>query len=521
MRKQLFYLNNSNVTAYTWTKGSLSIVQEFPNDLFGQEAFSAYLAGNDKATAYILVDLIEESFQRDTLPHVTGSARATLIKRRIGQIYRDTPFRQGMVQGREKTGRKDDQVLFSALTNPVLVKPWVDALVEKNIPLAGIFSLPLLSPVLHKKFKLDSGPLLLVTHQSSGLRQSYLQDGSLVFSRITPLSNQDPAAIADTVTQELAKTRQFLASTRQLPIGAMINIALIANDENLNALRTVCEDTSTVLHRFIALDEASHAVGLKSMRGMSTCDPIFLSLLGNRAPDRHYALLEQERFYKLWQTRTAIYGLSAATVVGGIVWAGMTALAILDTQQKNSEMEAGIRSAENQYQAIIRSMPSTVTKPQNMKDTVDIEKMISQNTPEPVALFSTVSQALAGVPEIRINQMQWQLSETAPTSNAAEPPPMLRPAAETAPSIGLIGIPKKPYQILTIEGIIDPFQNDYRSALDSANRFTTALTRNKQLQVEVMQAPLDIRPTVKLNGKAGIDDDKATANFIMKLIWTP
>jgi hypothetical protein len=521
VRKQLFYLNNNNLTAYTWASGNLSVVQEFQNDLYGQEQFSAYLSANDKVTSYLLIDLIEEAFQRDTIPHVVGNARKTLIKRRIGQIYRDTPFRQGMIQGREKAGRKDDQVLFSALTNPALVKPWTDVLIEKNIPLAGVFSLPLLSPILFKKFKLPSGPLLLVTHQSSGLRQSYMQDGSLVFSRITPLFNLEPTAIAEAVTQELAKTRQFLASTRQLPIGAMINIAVIANDANLEVLRTVCEDTSTVLYRFIEFDEAARTLGLKSTRGMSICDPFFLSVLANSAPQKHYALLEQERFYKLWQTRAFVYGLSAATIVGGVIWTGATAIAILDTQHKNSKMEHETITAETQYQAIVSSMPSTVAKPQNMKDTVDIEKMIFQNTPEPVAIFSTISQALTGLPEIKINHMQWQLSDTAPTTDASEAPPPVAAPTETAPSPGLIGIPKAPYQLLTIEGVIDPFRDDYRSALDSVNRFVTALAKNKQMRVDMTKAPLDIRPTVKLRGKEGGDGDMDEVSFILKLTWTP
>ncbi|MGZ3237674.1 MAG: hypothetical protein ACXU8A_09900, partial [Burkholderiaceae bacterium] len=196
-------------------------------------------------------------------------------------------------------------------------------------------------------------------------------------------------------------------------------------------------------------------------------------------------------------------------------------IAILDAQIKNSDLNESIHLTENQYTALIRSMPDTVTKPQNMKDTVDIEKMISQNTPEPASLFGIVSQALTGLPEIRINQMQWQLTETAPVPGSTEPPPVLKTSTETAPPMGLIGIPKQPYQVLIIEGAIDPFQNDYRSALDSVNRFTIALTKNKQLQVEVKKAPLDIRPTVSLLGKEGIDDDKAKANFIMKLIWTP
>lgn len=521
MRKQLLYLDNNHLTAYAWAKGSLSVIQEFQNDAAGCEEFSTYLSDKKNIATYLLVDLIEEAFQRDTIPHVLGNARRTLIKRRIGQIYRDTPFRQGMIQGREKSGRKDDQVLFSALTNPDLVKPWVDALIRQRIPLAGIFSLALLSPILFKKINLNSGPLLLVTHQSSGVRQSYLQNGSLIFSRITPVSQLSPDAVAETVTQELAKTRQFLASTRQLPSGAMINIAIIANDDNLDALKTVCIDTPTVLHRFIKFDEASHLLGLKQMKSMPLCDPLFLAVLGNSAPASHYPVLEQTHFYRLWQSRIAIYGLSAATVAGGVLWAGITTIDILDTQQKNRQMENEIHLAEDKYQAIIRSMPSTVAKPQNMKDTVSIEQMISQNAPEPVALFSVVSRALNGLPEIRINQMQWQVSETAPLPNAAEQAPALSAAVETAPPIALIGIPQKPYQVMMVEGAIEPFQNDYRTALESVRKFTMALTKNKQLHVEVTQAPLDIRPTVKLDGKAGDDDGKAKARFILKLIWSP
>ncbi|MGZ5790360.1 MAG: hypothetical protein ACXWJF_13000, partial [Burkholderiaceae bacterium] len=72
-----------------------------------------------------------------------------------------------------------------------------------------------------------------------------------------------------------------------------------------------------------------------------------------------------------------------------------------------------------------------------------------------------------------------------------------------------------------IEGAIDPFRDDYRSALDSVNRFMAALTKNKQLQVEMTKAPLDIRPTVKLKGKEGGDTDIDEASFILKLTWTP
>ncbi len=521
MRKQLLYLTNNQLTAYVWVKGRLSALQEFSNDAEGWDAFSSYIAARQDSPAYLLVDLIEEAFQRDTIPHVFGKARTTLIKRRLGQFYRDTPFRQGSVQGRDKAGRKDDQVLFSALTNPALPRPWVDAILEQKVPLAGIFSVALLSSVLCKPLGLDDGPLLLITHQSSGLRQTYFQDGTLRFSRLTPLSELNPEALANTVALEIGKTRQFLASTRQLPVGAQIHIVVVANDTILPALQIACLDTATVVHRLVSVQEATHALGLTYLDNIALCDPLFLSLLGRKAPASHYQLPDQTRFYKLWQTRIAVYWLSAATVAAGILWTGMNSIDAFDTQQKNRQMELEISADETRYQNIISAMPSSVAKPQNMKAAVDIEQMIARNAPEPVALFGMVSSALNLRPEIRINQMQWQVSETAPAAVNPAEPALPAPTAETAPSAALIGIPKKPFQIMLIEGEVAPFNSDYRTALESVRQFTAQLSKSKRVSVEVTQWPLDIRPAVKLDGNAGNDDPDLKASFTLKLVWNP
>lgn len=519
MRKQFFYLTNNQLSAYAWDKGSLVPIQDFTNTKIGKEEFFRYLENHQNTPAYLLVDLIEEAFQRDTIPHVLGKTRTTLIKRRLSQLYRDTPFRQGTLQGREKEGRRDDQVLFSALTNAALVKPWSDAILEQNVPLAGIFSLALLSAILFKKIGIAKGPALLVTHQASGLRQSYFQDGTLRFSRLTPLPHIEPGVIAETVTLETGKTRQFLASTRQVLAGSQMQIVILANDDNLPALQTACQDTSSILHRLIGLQEAAQLLGLRHPDNIKLCDPLFLSLLGSKATTSHYQLFEQNRFYKLWQTRTLLYWLSAATIATGMLWTGITALDALKTQRKNQQMALEIRKAEARYQSAIRTMPATVAKPQNMRAAVDIESMIEKNAPDPVMLFGVISQALNKYPEIRIDQMQWQVSDVAPAADGTEAPP---PAAvETAPPVALIGIPKPPVQIIRIEGEIAPFTNDYRIAIESVRQFTAELAKNKQLQIEMIQWPLDIRPAVKLDGKAGIEDAAAKAGFAMKLVWNP
>jgi hypothetical protein len=41
------------------------------------------------------------------------------------------------------------------------------------------------------------------------------------------------------------------------------------------------------------------------------------------------------------------------------------------------------------------------------------------------------------------------------------------------------------------------------------------------VHVEITKPPLDVRPTVKLESKAGNDDDLAKPRFSLKLVWKP
>src|ERR1700741_3608742 len=118
----------------------MSAGRKFSNDKSGLEAFGRYLADHPDTPGYIIADAVEEDFQRVLLPHVGMRSGRELIERRLAQMYRDTPFRHAAIQGREQEGRRDDRVLFSALTNPNVVQPWVNVLEGAKLPLAAVYS---------------------------------------------------------------------------------------------------------------------------------------------------------------------------------------------------------------------------------------------------------------------------------------------------------------------------------------------------------------------------------------------
>ena len=522
MRKQLFYLTNHELNAYSWNGKNVLLEDIFENDENGWQRFAEYIAGRKNLPVEILVDLIEEDFQRDTIPHTVGKGRRALIERKLTQLYRDTPFRHATIQGREKIGRKDDRILFSALTNAELPKPWLNALLIHTVPVVGIYSLALLSQLLFNKLKFGTAPVLLVTHQSSGLRQSYFHEGHLHFSRLTPLLDQAPELLAESLISESAKTRQFLASTRVLARGTPIKLVVIADAHNLAAILELVNTSSDpdVSYILLQMDEVSQQLTLGHQGLSEDCDEILLSLLSKQRIPSHYPLREQNRFYQLWQARIGLYILSALLGLAALTWAGIDLMSIFDQRRETARLRQEALAVESKYEVIVKNMPSTLVTPHNMRLVVDIERMMSQNVPLPNILMSEVSRALDGLPQITIKQLQWKIVDPVILSAVVDPN---APAstADAAPQPIDLGLAAKPAEILLIDGEIKPFDGDYRAALNSVRMFVAAIQKNPQLKATVTLQPIDTNPSVKLESTAGDTATDLTALFVIKLVRTP
>ncbi len=523
MRKQLFYLTNQQLSAYTWQGTLLSHAASFDNDDTGRALFGAYLAQAPSGPSSLVVDVIEEDFQRDTAPHVSGSARLALVERKLTTLYRDTQFRHAALQGREKEGRKDDRYLFNALTKPELPKSWLAVMQAHAVPLVGVYSLASLSQLVFDKLKLDDGPVLLVSHQSSGLRQSFFHEGALRFSRLTPLFDHAPERLAEAFRVETNKTRQFMASTRLLARGAQVKVVLLANAANLEALAPDLVDTPDVSYRAIALEQAAAQLRIGKFDGGGVADGLYLALLAGARVPSHFPLRDQRHFYQLLKTRMALYALSGAVALGAVVWTALDLLTIAELRSEATRLDQEAVTTEARYQSVIKGMPATVVSPHNMKSVVDLESMIDRNVPLPNVQMAALSSVLNNLPEIRINKLNWQALEAATLEvpvDPAAPPPV--PVLEDFPPVpGMLGIPAKTAQILLVEGEIAPFKGDYRAAINSVAQLTAQLNRFAGVRAEVLTQPLDTRPTVKLDNVAGEVNSTAQALFVVKVTWKP
>jgi hypothetical protein len=537
LSKHLLYLCNEQLCAYRWKGGRLTGGACFNNDRDGVDDFMDYMESHGVHAVYILADLIEEDFQRIHVPHVGGGAGRKLLRRRLLQQYRETPYRAHEIQGRESTGRRDDIVLLSALTNAASVQPWVEALEQLKMPLAGLYSTTLLSEELARRLALREEHLLLVTQQSAGWRQSYLQNGMLKFSRLTQAIDRDgqPADIG----VETAKTQQFLTSVRLMARGNVLQTVVIAPEADSDDLYRQCEDGPETMFRFMALEAAAAKVGLKTGGGQASgpdadltpplaptlaatlADPMLLALLGQKAPPSHYTLGTMQRYYRLWRARVSFYVISAGLAACCAVWAGINLWQYRDAIDDAVRLKTEAAQYDQRYRVVMAAMPPRVTSTANMRAAVNVERMLATQAPSPLDMVAMVSDALEQTPQIRLLQLDWKVN--LPGGQPADTVVAGQNTTASAPMSSLLaGIPGKAPQALLVEAEIMAEQDDYRNAVDSMNQFAQALARHRNLTVQVEKPPLDTRSSVKLSGKAGPQAATETrAKFTLNLLWKP
>ena len=128
-----------------------------------------------------------------------------------------------------------------------------------------------------------------------------------------------------------------------------------------------------------------------------------------------------------------------------------------------------------------------------MKTAVALVHELSNYSPLPEKILSPLSNALDQFIRIRLDRLIWQTS-----------------AADAAPSA-------YPAQIITLDGELFDFGNDYRNALTYLEGFQQSL-RQHGYEVTAQTLPLDISPKASINGDLKLTQDKA-AQFTLKLIW--
>lgn len=403
------FVTDGGLAAWRQKAAQLQPIAAFTPDEAGRDAFGVLVARYRKARWRLLLDLQDEDCRIDSLPHLGRRDRRQLLERRLEANHSGLRHRSALTLGRDAHGRRDERVLLSALTDPAALEPWLAILQAHGARLAGIASLAALTALhAHRLAGLPLRALLVSRQQGSGLRQSYLADGVLHFTRLTRTDDDRPAVLAALLGSETQRARQYLASQRLLEREQVLDVAMLCSEAEGAALRPHCVDGTQIRYHFITLrpDAATESMPHAS-------EAIWLQLAARHglvnqyaSPAQRQADLGARAAQRLWLAGLSLGLLGGA--IGGFEWH-----AARQYQVQAARLSERLASAKRHLPDPDMAAAVADFLPQTQTDAVLRYQALAGHWPDLRDDLRMLSRALEQVPAAELEQLDWRIDATA------------------------------------------------------------------------------------------------------------
>ena len=520
--KLLISVSARQVSAAHWRHGHFAGCDMFTYSDEGLGAFKSYLAEIRRPLpVQMLVDAVEEDYRFEALPHSTGRDRSALVNRKLKQHYRNTPYLSAQLRGRDADKRRDDRYLFCALTNPELIAGWVQAVIECELPLAGIYLLPTVSQGLVERLQLAQTNLLLVSSNSSGLRLTFLREQTLRISRLARIDATTPQAIKN-YAEEISNTRLYLHALRVMTLDEQLSVLIVDSDDTLAELaEIVARDNPNIECHCLTRAEIVARLGIAAPALDSSADALYLHLLGLHAPDSNLAPANVTFGYRRQKLRRGIHTATAVTAFAMAAMGAYNWYRIYDINLEiKSDSETAARQTaarqiaelQAQYREATRQYPAAPTSGENLRSAVEISQKIGATTRSPETMMTIISRVLEHSPAITVKRFGWKYGATNIEPGGKTDEPGFAAAAGSARR-----------QSGLIDGEVRPFRGDHRAAIETINGFASLLAQQPEVaEVKITKLPLNINPAAALSGNTTDSGELAgTAEFKLLLVFKP
>jgi hypothetical protein len=503
------FLTNAQLIAFQLEKGQLIEHARFTLDDEGAAAFAGFLDSWKETVFSLLVDVVEEDFQLESIPHLGRSDRNALLARRLDQNYRTTPYRRASVQKVAKSGEQD-KVLMSALTLVAPIDAIVNVLLDKKIVLQGVYSAALLAGEMMHKSGLDLKHYLLVFFTpGGGMRQSYLAADGLKFSRVSSLpegeSLQDAERLAEVIVVEALRARQYLSTLRLLGRDDKLQLAVLVPSGCLPAISQRLASSGEAA-QFVLSDVPLDLLAQKlRLPKADSLLHILCSWLERHPPANHYGQ-GRHLIHFTWQKRGILLRwCSLACMFLAFAWSGKAVLeagemqaSINQSLKKTGQIDERLR----RFNQLLKQ--SKASDPAAMKGAVELYTKEFLTWPDMEAHAQQVSHVLLDFPELVLDELRWQ-SGRAPTDPSA--------GAEVDASA-----PAAKPVVLELKGRVEPFELHYRQALASVERLSLRLSSLPGVKVQAMTLPINTSSKSAVEGKS-LALDRQRFDFVLRLSW--
>jgi hypothetical protein len=510
--KLILYFTAGGHALYVRRAGALALEARFSADEQGLAEFRSRLAGRRGALVYVVADLAGEDFHEDQIPYLRGADRQAVVDRRLAQRYRDTRLAAALPLGYLTGERRTERLLLASFTNTQQFGTWLDALSNAGAKLAGVYSIPLLAPALATRLGVRGGRAFVVTVNSTGLRQCYVEDGRLRFARLERTADMAPEALAAFVRAETLRLLQYLTTLRSVPRdGPPIQVLVIASAAQRAAFERVLVSDSRLAFLTVPMEEAARKTGIRGSAADTAGEHLFLHLTARHAPRDQFARGDDRRAYFLWQLQRWIVWTGAGAFAACAVYAAWLGFDAWSNGDLAAQQRREAHKATEQYQQITATFPVTQTTTDNLKATViEFTKLASQSaSPEPALVY--LSQVVEKFPQMEIESVLWRVGKASGRDEPAGPPAGAKPPGSPgAPAEAASDV----QQIVEVSGRVNAIRrSDYRAITGQVQQFAEALRADPAWRILRTQLPFDVTSEGTLSGDIGSTEGTEAPRF--------
>ena len=518
-KRRVFFITSRQMKVFLWQAKHLEYSYEFKLNDDGIKLFEEYLGSEDKIPSRVLVDLLEEDFQLEKIPHLRGNDKKALVDRQIKKHYRDNKYVHSHQVLREKVGRKDDEILLSTLSNTEVIDPWFNLFDRCEIPIIGIWSLPILSEKLSKAFPHKNENILLVTRQMrSILRETFFRNGKMLISRQIRIEKEFiySNSVSSYLTKSVDQIHRFLANQRIIGFDSVLIVKSLMPKSLIPEARESFSDTATIKYEFIPLEEVFEYFSITSDETLQA-DSMFSFLCSKQtAISDHYSRREEkEIYYKHIADKSVFY----FTYIGSLLLFVLSAFLYVSAVNVNFETQvtkSNYSRLVNEYNRNYSPYENEISQAALVKEYVGFANILTaESNLSPENLFPALSKVMSKSKHRRITltSMGWEKYHSESLNQLIMD--LNRITSEQNNEFEDIGMDESytsyegRFPLLELSGEMDRKGLDYRETVALMEAFFKDLNNLEMVELLwVKQVPVDVRVYSKFSDQSGVDESQ-------------
>lgn len=493
--KRIFYFSGYRLTVFHWQQTQCIDSYAFNPGEDGIAKFQSYLKATENTPVRILIDLIEEDFVKESIPHVGRRDRNAIVKRLVERQYRKSrDFFQYRVLEREKSGRRDDVVLYSVLSNPDILHTWLAPMQQAGTAIAGIWSLPLLSPKLFPALNTHADNVLLVSQQvPSNLRQTFIRHGCFENSR-SAVVNLDDAPLGEYISIEVEQTIRFLSNQRHIGFDEKIEVHVICRQQDIEPTRKICSNSALRSFHFHDLQEIETSLHCDT-GSTEYSNGIYSYLCAKQlVPVGHYGNASLFNHYYQQLTSKSLYAASVLMLLVATLFAFAFISDSIVLDEEALTLQQQTQGINNNYQRQFAHLQDQLKQAEMMRSAVLLSDNIHQASRiSPMAFMNKISHMFgnADLNNINLTQLNWSTTQQSELSDKPADKPVV--AATDYSHIENIN------HLAQLSGFVLMSQSSYKQSTHQLNQLAESFRQQPEvLSVQINRYPIDTRSEAEL-----------------------